>query len=132
MIILTAYRARLLAVPAVVLRAPHGVHMGVVPQNQPRPHILLEMPEQGGDYTHSGPVGLYDGHLRVSCRADTFLAATELGDQVVLALQNWTGTYHGCAVQMTEHFNTMADYDNTAKVFRHISEYTAFYTRGTP
>lgn len=127
--ILSAYRARLLAVSAVATRAVGGIHIASVPQTTIRPNILLELPEQGQDYSHSGPDGLFDGHLRITCRADSVTSAAELGEEVTLALQDWRGIYYGCRVQMTEHFNTMSGYDSAAKVFTHVSEYTAHFTR---
>lgn len=129
MMILAAYKARLLAVPAVATKLKGGIHVAVVGQNSLRPHILLEMPEAGQDYTHSGPVGLIDAHIRVICRCDTADAALALGDAVVAALENWTGTLSGCWVQLSERFNTAADFESGPNVFRHVSEYTAYYRR---
>lgn len=125
--ILAAYRALLLQAPALCPR----VYVASPDQNALHPYILLEMPEQGGDYTHSGPVGLYDAWVKVSCYADTADAANTLGNSVVARLEDWTGTLKSCAVQLTEHFNTAAVYDKDAKLFAHVSEYTAFYSRTT-
>lgn len=127
MLILTVYRAVLLAAPTVSSKLNGGIHYGRVDQNEPRPNILLEMPESGADYTHSGPVGLFDGHLRATCRADTFQAATLLGDAVRAVLEDWTGEMFGCRIQLTEHFNSASGFDDKAQVFTHVSEYTSFF-----
>lgn len=129
MMILAAYKARLLAVPAVATKLKDGIHVAVVGQNSKKPHILLELLEAGQDYTHSGPVGLIDAHIKVTCRCDTADAALELGEAVVAALEDWTGTQCGCWVQLSERFNTAADFESGPNVFRHISEYTAYYRR---
>lgn len=131
MIILTLYRAVLAETAAVNSKAIGGFHLLRVDQEALRPNILLEMPESGSDYTHSGPVGLYDGHLRVTCRADTFQAAVQLGDAVRAALENWQGQRFGMTVQMTSHFNSAAGYDEGAKVYTSVQEFTAFFTGAT-
>lgn len=123
--ILATYKAVLQQAPSLCPR----VYVASPEQNALRPYILLEMPESGQDYSHSGPVGLYDAHVKVSCYADTADAANALGNAVVLRLQDWRGTLKGCSVQMTEHFNTAASFDKDAKLFVHLSEYTAFHTR---
>jgi len=127
--LLATYKAALLAVPDVATKLKGGIMVGRVDQNALRPNILLEVPEQGGDYSHNGPVGLYDAHLKVTCRSEVDATAIALGDAVVLALQNWRGTLKGCAVQMTEHFNTAFIFDEGNSVFCHVSEYTSFYSR---
>lgn len=128
MIILAAYKAVLSQAPAI----SSSIYIGRFDQGAPKTSILLELPEQGGDYTHSGPVGLFDAHIRVTCRAEVDSVASALGEAAVLRLQDWQGTQAGCRVQMTEHFNTSADFDSATGVFRHISEYTAFFTRVVP
>jgi hypothetical protein len=131
MMILAAYKARLLAAPAVATKLKGGIHVAVVAQNSLHPHILLELVEEGQDYTHQGPVGLLDAHIRVTCRCANAETALPLGDAVVAALENWTGTLSGCWVQLSERFNTAADFEPGPNVFRHISEYTAYYRRTT-
>lgn len=125
--ILACYKAALSLAPAISPR----IFVARVDQNAQRPNILIELIEQGGDYTHSGPVGLFDAHIRVTCRADVDTQALALGEATILRLQDWRGTLAGCRVQMTEHFNTAADFEAGTNVFRHISEYTAFFTRTT-
>lgn len=125
--ILACYKAALSLAPAISPR----IFVARVDQNAPRPHILLELIETGQDYSHSGPVGLYDAHIRVTCRADVDTQALALGEATILRLQDWRGTLAGCRVQMTEHFNTAADFEAGTNVFRHITEYTAFFTRTT-
>lgn len=127
--ILAAYKSRLLAAPAVATLVKGGIWIGHVDQSQPRPNILLEMPESGQDYTHSGPVGLIDAHVIVSCRADVDSVASQLGEATDAALRDWTGTLFGCAVQLSSLFNVGLEYDASAKVFRRFSEYTAFFRR---
>lgn len=129
--LLATYKAALLAVPDVATKLKGGIMIGRVDQNALRPHILLEVPEQGGDYSHSGPVGLYDAHLKVTCRSEVDASAIALGEAVILALQDFHGTLKGCAVQMTEHFDTAFTFDDSNSVFCHVSEYTAFYSRTT-
>lgn len=123
--ILAAYKAALSIAPAVSPR----IFVSRVDQGAVRPNILLELVEQGGDYSHSGPVGLFDAHIRVTCRDEVDSVVAALGDATILRLQNWRGTAAGCLVQMTEHFNTMAGFDDKNGVFLHVSEYTAFFTR---
>lgn len=129
MIILTVYRSVLLSAPSVASKLNGGVLFEWGGQDIPRPNIILQMPESGQDYSHQGPVGLIDGHLRVISRAETFQAATELGDAVQSTLETWTGTLFGHAVQKTEHFNSMSAYDDGAKIFTRTDEFTAFFTR---
>lgn len=129
MIILVAYKAVLVATPAVNNIAQGRFYIGRIDQSALRPNVLLEMPEQGQDYSHSGPVGLFDGHLRITARGDTDQAAFLLGDAIARALQDYQGTSLGCRIQMTEHFNSAASYNNDAHVFEQIEEFTAYFTR---
>lgn len=129
MLILVAYQNVLAAAPSVATLAGNRIFIGRVDQSTARPNVLLEMPEAGQDYSHSGPVGLFDAHVRITARADTDQTAFLLGEAIARALQGWTGTALGCAVQMTEHFNTMGGYDEGAKVFTQTEEFTAHFTR---
>lgn len=127
MLILVAYKSVIVGAPALI--AADKVFIGRVDQNTVRPNVLLEMPESGQDYSHSGPTGLFDAHVRITARADTDQAAFTLGEAIARRLQNWTGTANGCRVQMTEHFNSAAGYDDAAKVFTQVEEFTAYFTR---
>lgn len=129
MIILTVYRSVLLNVTAVNSLATGGYHLGKVVQDSVRPNVLLQKPDGGQDYSHQGPVGLHDAHVKITARADTAQAAALLGDEIRKALEDWTGTLFGCVVQMTEHMKSSDDYDEGAKVFMQIEEFTSFYTR---
>jgi hypothetical protein len=129
MLILVAYKAVLVATPAVNSKAAGGFFIGRVDQNTVRPNVLLESPESGQDYTHSGPVGLFDAHVRITARADTDQSAFLLGDAIARALQDYRGISQGCSIQMTEHFNSAPGYDDTAKVFTQTEEFTAYFTR---
>lgn len=126
--VLTAYRYALLGAPAVVSIVSDRVFYERVDQSALRPNILLQMPESGTDYSHQGPVGLYDGHLKVICRADTFQAASQLAKAVKATLEDWRGVQFGIRVQMTEHFNSMSDYDDRAKVYLAVHEFTSFFS----
>lgn len=127
--ILTVYRSLLANDAGITALRTGGIHMGRVSQDDPRPNILIECPESGEDYSHQGPAGLIDAHIRVTARADTFQAATLLGEAIEALLKVWTGTLFDHAVQLTEHFATNASYDDKAAVFTHVSEYTSFYRR---
>lgn len=129
MLILSAYKSVLLATPAVNGIVLGRIYISRVDQNAPRPNVLMEMPESGQEYSHSGPAGLFEAHVKITARADTDQASFTLGESIARALQNWTGTAMNCKVQMTEHFNSMGGYDDTAKVFKQVEEFTAFYTR---
>lgn len=129
MIILVAYKAVLLAAPTVQQRVGQRIYIGRVGQDAARPNVLLELLEQGQDYTHSGPVGLFDAHVRITARADTDQAAFFLGDAIARCLQNWTGTAESVRVQMTDHFNSVAGFDDVNSVFTQTEEFTAFFTR---
>lgn len=129
MLILTAYKSVLVATPAVNNIVAGRIYIGRVDQNIIRPNVLLQMPESGQEYSHSGPTGLFDAHVRIIARADTDVAAFTLGEAIARTLQNWRGTAMGCAVQMTEHFNSIGDYDEAAKVFMQVEEFTAHFTR---
>lgn len=129
MIILAAVKSRLLTSPTILSKAKGGIFIGNAGQASARPHILLEMPESGQDYTHDGPVGLIDAHVVMSCRADVDYEAEELGVAADAMLKSWVGTAAGCNVQLAALFNVHLDYDADAKAFSRVSEYTVFYRR---
>jgi hypothetical protein len=129
MIILAAYKAVLLATPMVTNIAEDRFYIGRVGQDVKRPNVLLKSDEQGQDYTHSGPVGVFDAHVRIIARADTDQGAFLLGDAIARALQDYTGTSQGCRIQMTEHFNSASGYDDAGEVFTQTEEFTSFFTR---
>lgn len=129
MIILACYKSTLAATSAVNTIVSGRIYIGRVDQDALRPNILMEMPESGQEYTHSGPSGLFEAHVKITARADTDQAAFTLGEAIARALQNWTGTALNCKVQMTEHFNSMGGYDDAAKVFTQVEEFTSFFTR---
>lgn len=127
--ILAAVKSRLSVTNAVTSLLKGGIWIGHVDQNQPRPNILLEMPESGQDYAHDGPVGMIDAHLIVTSRADIDSVASQLGDEVDAALRQWTGCVLGCDVQLCALFGVHAEFDAENKVFKRVSEYTVFYRR---
>lgn len=129
MLILAAYKSVLLNSPAVSSRAGSRIYLSRVDQNAQRPNILMELAAQGQDYTHSGPVGLFDAHIRITARGDTDQAAFFLGDAIARSLQMWTGSAEGCRVQMTEHFNSASGFDKDNSVFTQVEEFTSFFTR---
>ena len=129
MLILAAYKSVLVATPTVTARAGQRIYLGRVDQNALRPNVLMEMVESGQDYTHSGPVGLFDAHIKITARGDTDQAAFFLGDAIARRLQNWTGSAEGCRVQMTEHFNSSSGYDDANSVFTQVEEFTAYFVR---
>lgn len=129
MLILAAYKTVIVGAPALI--AANKVFIGRVDQNTPRPNVLMEMVESGQDYSHSGPTGLFDAHVRITARADTDQDAFALGEAIARRLQNWIGTAMGCRVQMTEHFNSAQGYDDAAKVFTQTEEFTAYFTRAS-
>ena len=121
--ILTLVKSVLAADTAVTGLRDGGIFLKRVDQNEPRPNILLDMPEKNDDWTHQGPTGLFDAHLVVHSRGDTDSQAGLLGEAVEAALNDYTGTVYGMTVSQCRHINTMADYDDTAKVFVHVSEF---------
>lgn len=125
--IMTVYRSVIAGNGTISALRTGDVHIGMVDQNDPRPNVLIECPESGEDYSHQGPSGLIDAHIRVTARGDTFKSATQLGEAIQTVLKAYTGTLFSHQVQLTEHFATMAGYDDKAKVFTHVSEYTSFY-----
>lgn len=127
--ILTVYRYVLLNDATVSGLLGGDVHIETVNQSDQRPNILLEMPESGHDYSHQGPVGLRDAHVRVTARADSRQSAGALGKAIEDALKNWTGMQYSHTVQLTELFRSSSGYDDKASVFLSVSEYTSHFTR---
>lgn len=127
--ILVLYRKLLLEDAAIAAIVDNRIYVDQVPQNTQKPNILLEMPDQGQDYTHSGPSGLIDAHLKVTCRADDAQGAATLGRLVVDLLEVWTGNRDGHEVDLTEHFKTSSMFHDKDKVFTHMSEYTSFFRK---
>lgn len=121
--ILTLVKSVLQNNATVTSRRSGGVFLKRVGQNDARPNILLDMPEKHDDWTHQGPTGLFDAHLVVHSRGDTDAEAGLLGEAVEAALNGYTGTVYGMTVSQCRHINSRADYDDTAKVFVHISEF---------
>jgi hypothetical protein len=103
-----------------------------VDQNAERSNILLELPDSGSDYTHSGPVNLIDAHLRVTCRCATAGEAADLGELVFEHLRSWKGSKKSLEVMLTAHFKTSSNFDKSAQVFQHVSEYTSYFRKVSP
>jgi len=127
--ILSAIKTRLKGSTEVAALATGGIYLTVVSQSSNRPSILLELVESGQDYSHQGPVGLIDAHVRVTARADTDEAAARLGDAVSGVLRNFVGVEEGCVVQLCAQFNSASGYEPQAKVFTYLTEYTVHYSR---
>lgn len=129
MLILAAYKSVIVTIPAITALVGQRIYLQRVDQNAGVPHVLLELLEEGQDYTHSGPTGLFDAHVRITARAATDAAAFTAADAIARALQNWTGEAGGCRVQMTEHFNSYGGFDKDNGLFTQALEFTSFYTR---
>jgi hypothetical protein len=131
MLILTTYRGILQANAQIAAKARGGVHINIVEQNVLRPNILLSLVGDGQDYTHQGAVALMDAGVRIECRADTSQAVGELGKMVRDFLQDWTGTFNGCWVQLTQHDNSSSAWDEKLKLHTYAHEFTSFYREVT-
>lgn len=129
MLILTVYKNALLWRPEVASGLRGGVHIGQVAQGALRPNILLKLGSSGEDMSHQGPVGLRDAEIIVTARGDTDQAAGVLGEAVRETLQGWTGNANGLWVQLTELMSEESNYDDSAKVFEHISTYTSYFRK---
>lgn len=127
--ILAAIKAYLQKVESVAAAGHTGIFVELVDQNKARPNILLQLVESGQEYSHQGPVGLIDAHVRVTCRADSADKVSALGDVVIRALEVFTGVEADCAVQLCARFDEASGYDEKAKVFTHVSDYTVHFSR---
>lgn len=127
--ILTVYKALLLDVSEIRDIVGKSVFIEKIDQNTIRPNILLQMPDQGADYTHDGITSLFDAHIKVTCRADTDQMASELGELVVHNFSRFIDTVHDLKIMMTRLDSEMSNYDTSAKVFEQVSEYTSFYRK---
>lgn len=130
--ILFVYRGILLGNSGITDLVGDRVFIDRVDQNSETPNILLEMPEEGQDYTHSGPSGLFEGHLKVIVRAAGRNERSNLGKLVRELLETWKGTESDLEVQLTEHFNTRSGFEEKAEVFTNTTEYTSFYREVSP
>ena len=129
MSILSLYRSALKGEETVSTLLSGNVHIELATQEDTYPNIVIEMPEKGQDYTHSGPSGLFDAHLKFHCRAETKEASIGLGEAVEAFLEDFQAVSSGIELQLTEQFESSFDYDDKHKVFSYLVEVTAFFRR---
>lgn len=127
---------RILTVPKKIL-ADNSVVKGIVadrldlmraPQGRVLPSIMLMHISGGQEYSHQGPVGLWDGITRVYSRGKTDIETATLGSAVVKAMESWTGALLGYDIQLIQHLNTNADYTDDLSIFRQIDDFRIYYS----
>ena len=105
-----------------------GVHINAIPAGEAKPNVQLMLVSGLEDFTHSGPAGLVQDRVRVWCRAKTAKEAATLGQAVHDALQGFTGTVDGAAVQLIARAMTTSDYQEGAEVHRHIEDFNVHWS----
>ncbi|MEQ8450442.1 MAG: DUF3168 domain-containing protein [Nitratireductor sp.] len=99
------------------------ISINAIPDAQSVPNVQLMLVSGLEEFTHGGPSGLVEDRVRVWCRAKTPKEAAALGQAVHDALQGYVGTVDGAAVQLIRRVMTTSDYQDAAKVHRHIADF---------
>lgn len=97
-----AYRTILLAAPAVAGIVGDRVWLGIRPQNERRAGVVLTLLTGTHPHTFEGHGGYVQGRMQADCLAPDYRAAKELAKAVKDALDNYTGTVAGVAVDYIE------------------------------
>lgn len=130
--IMSVYKAVMLENSDISTIVDTRIFVDLVDQNAVKPNILIEMPDQGQEYTHSGPSAVQDAHIKITCRGDTAGDVAALGKLVTDHLKSFIGTRSDLQVMLTEKFKVMSAFDKKAGVFTHVSEYTSFFKEVSP
>lgn len=125
--ILTVYKWLLEGTPAVADVLAGKVRIGKAAQNDPKPNILIMMPDEGEGMSHQGVDGLREAHIVIECHANAAEDAGALGQAVVAAMNNYAGSYNGVTVQLTEPIRRGLSFEPTTDDYVYTAEYTAFY-----
>lgn len=107
----------------VTAKRSGGIHMNAIPEGEAKPNVQLMLVSGLEEFTHSGPSGLIEDRVRIWSRGKTAKEAAELGQAVHDALQGYVGTVDGAAVQLIRRVMTTSDYQDAAKVHRHIADF---------
>src|SRR5687768_6237428 len=97
-----AFRSLLLAAAPVVSMVQDRVWLGSRPQNELRPGVVLTLVTASHPHTFEEHGGYVQGTMQADCLAPDYKAAKELTEAVKNALDNYTGTVAGVAVDYIE------------------------------
>ena len=88
-------RAALAASPAVVALVDDRIFYSVAPQGAARPHLVITGGVERDGRTLAGAERWPEAAFEVIATGDTFTAVDKLGEAVVTALQDASGTFAG-------------------------------------
>lgn len=97
-----AFRTILLAAPAVAAIVADRVWLGFRPQNERRAGVVLTLTTANHEHVFEGHAGYVQGRMQADCLAPDYRAAKELAKAVSDALDNYTGTVAGVAIDYIE------------------------------
>jgi len=106
-----AVNALLCADAAVAALVGARVYSGNGPQEATLPAVVITRISTTRELAHSGPSGLAEARLQVSCYARTYDQAKDLAAKVVACLDGYSGTVGGEKIQRAEVVNELDFYD---------------------
>ena len=97
-----AFRILLKDAAAVAPLVGDRLYFAVAPQNERRPRIVLALVSARSGHTFAGRGGYVIGRMQVDCLAPTYPQAKELAKAAQDALDGYTGTTDGTAIDYIE------------------------------
>lgn len=103
--------ALLIYLKAQVTSVSNRVYATVAPDVSP-PYVVYFQVSGLRDYTHGGFSGLSRPRMQFSCYASTYKAAKDVAQEVIDALEGWTGA-QACFIQ-----NEIDSYEEDTKLYK--------------
>ncbi len=122
-----AWRAILLADAAVLAAVVDRIFPAILPQNERRQSVTYVEVSGQGDHHMQGPSGLATTRVQLNAWADNPDDAYDLGLKVKAALDGYSGTIAGVAIQGV-FFDSARDlYDDAAKLYARSIDFMTWF-----
>lgn len=97
-----AFRTLIVNAPAVAAIAQDRVYLGAAAQNERRARVVLTLVTATHPHTFEEHGGYVQGRMQADCLAPDYKTAKQLTEAVKNALDNYTGTTAGIAIDYIE------------------------------
>lgn len=99
-------------------------------QNAAPPYVVYNLRSNEPSDVQRGPSALDTAMVEVSCYANSYATAIDLGDAVRTAIDRVGGTYNGVNVQSIQYMTEVMDFDEMRRTYRVVADYHVRVDRG--